>query len=87
MSLRSAPILAVLPAARRQAVLQSAVLGVPRGRSSFDLEALLDEPDLVTARRFAADEEKDEEGVCCVGSAILGRDGEPIAAVSISGPT
>jgi len=79
--------LAALPPDGRQAVLDSAELAVPRGSSSFDLEALLAELELVAERGFAVDQEENEEGVCCVGSAILGPDGKPVAAVSISGPT
>jgi IclR family transcriptional regulator, acetate operon repressor len=35
---------------------------------------------------IAIDEEENEPGVCCIGSAIEGPSGKPIASLSISGP-
>ncbi len=40
----------------------------------------------VRARGYALCEEEHEEGVACVAAAICGRHGEPIAAISLSGP-
>ncbi len=80
-------ILAALPDSRRQEVLDSADLAVPRGSDSFELDELLSELKLVGERGFATDEEENEDGVTCVGAAILGHEGRPVAAVSISGPT
>jgi DNA-binding IclR family transcriptional regulator len=45
--------------------------------------------DLVTIRKrgYAIDDEEHEEGVRCVGSVVRGHLGEPVAAISISGPS
>jgi DNA-binding IclR family transcriptional regulator len=44
--------------------------------------------DLATIRKrgYAIDDEENEEGVRCVGCVVRGHSGEPVAAISISGP-
>jgi DNA-binding IclR family transcriptional regulator len=44
--------------------------------------------DLATIRKrgYAIDDEENEEGVRCVGCVVRGYSGEPVAAISISGP-
>jgi DNA-binding IclR family transcriptional regulator len=49
--------------------------------------ALRADLDLTRARGYSIDEVENEEGVRCVGAAVLDHTGAPIAAVSISGPT
>ena len=46
------------------------------------------ERDLERARRrgYALDNEENERGVACIGAAILDASGQPVAAMSISGP-
>jgi IclR family transcriptional regulator, KDG regulon repressor len=53
-------------------------------RSIVELKA-----ELARVRRsgFALDNEENEEGVCCVGGAVRDFSGDPIAAISASGPT
>jgi IclR family KDG regulon transcriptional repressor len=43
--------------------------------------------DRTRARGYSIDEVENEDGVRCVGAAVLDHTGSPIAAVSISGPT
>jgi DNA-binding IclR family transcriptional regulator len=50
-------------------------------------EALLKELERTSRRGYAVDDEEREEGVRCAGMAILDGRGEPVAAVSISGPS
>ena len=79
-------ILAFLPPHRRDEVLDGAELVPPRGKDAFDRSAFVAELETVAKRGFATDDEENEEGVCCVGSAVVSFDGLPVAAVSISGP-
>lgn len=50
-------------------------------------EALKRSLDRVRRRGYAIDDEEVEDGVRCIGAPILGESGQPMAAVSISGPT
>jgi DNA-binding IclR family transcriptional regulator len=49
-------------------------------------EALLADLEQVRARGYAICDEEHEAGVSCIAAAIRGRRGEPVAAISLSGP-
>ncbi|MCW3008240.1 MAG: IclR family transcriptional regulator [Solirubrobacterales bacterium] len=49
-------------------------------------EALETELVAIRDRGYAFDLGENEPGVCCVGAAVLSRSGEPIGAISVSGP-
>jgi DNA-binding IclR family transcriptional regulator len=49
-------------------------------------EALIAELAAIRERGYAVDLAENEPGVCCVGAAVLSRNGEPVGAISVSGP-
>lgn len=50
------------------------------------LEPLLAELEKVRASGVAIDDEENEAGVRCIGAAVRGSHGQPVAAISVSGP-
>lgn len=52
-----------------------------------DVQKLLQDIGKIRMRQYAVDIEENEYDVFCVGSAVLGNDGKPIGAISISGRT
>jgi len=56
-------------------------------RTLMTPDALMRSLDRVRRRGYAIDDEEVEEGVRCIGAPILSDTGQPLAAVSISGPT
>ena len=55
-------------------------------RTQTDPEALATDLEETRRRGFAIDDEEYEEGVGCVGVAVFGHDGAPVAALSVSSP-
>ena len=55
-------------------------------RTLADDQALRADLELTRRRGYAIDDEEYEEGVGCVGAAVLGHDELPLAALSVSGP-
>ena len=78
-------ILAFLPEDELEEYLRTVKLVKKTERTITDPEELKKELKLVRERGYAIDDEENEPGIRCVGSAILNHEGYPIAAVSISG--
>lgn len=51
-----------------------------------DEASLLQELDKVREQGYAIDDVENEEGIRCVGAPVFGYEGEPVAALSLSGP-
>lgn len=78
--------LAMLDDAARQAVFDLIPQPFPRYMPNTvkDIEALRLQLDLVRQRGWAVDDEENEAGIYCFGAPIFGRDGIPVAAISVS---
>jgi len=57
------------------------------GRTIPDVETLIRQMASIRQRGWAMEDQENAENVSCVGVAILGRDGRPAYALSISAPT
>jgi len=80
-------IFAALPEEERDRRLAQMTLERRTAQSITDLEALRADIAHARARGYAIDDRENEEGVTCVGSALLDGKGRVVAAVSVSGPT
>jgi DNA-binding IclR family transcriptional regulator len=79
-------MLATMPRPRMEEMLTDLRMERFTHRTMTSRDALLKELDRTSRRGYAVDDEEREEGVRCAGVAILDGQGEPVAAVSISGP-
>lgn len=79
-------ILAHLPETRRQSLFRR---GLPAftAKTLTDTEALLADLAAIRERGYAVDDEERNAGMRCIAAAIFNEFGEPIAGISISGPT
>lgn len=59
---------------------------LPEPDTLRDSQWLIDEIDRTRLRGYAVDDEEDSIGVRCIGSAIIAGNGEPVFAISITGP-
>ncbi len=55
-------------------------------RSLLSLEAIKREFELIRQQGFAEDLEENRIGVCCIAAPVFGLNGEPMGAISVSGP-
>lgn len=80
-------IVACLPLAERERLVRS--LRMPRltGRTIVNKSSYRRELARIQARGYALDLGEHQEGVVCVGAAVLNRHGYPVAAVTVTGPS
>ncbi|MGB0498960.1 MAG: IclR family transcriptional regulator, partial [Rubricella sp.] len=79
-------ILAHMPQDRVQRLLFDEPLAIVTARTITDPDALMRELEEVRRTGIAYDDEEHADGLRCVASCILGETGQPVAAVSVSGP-
>lgn len=60
---------------------------LPAPDTLTDQQWLIDEIDRTRLRGYSVDDEEDSIGVRCIGSAIIAGNGEPVFAISITGPS
>ena len=80
-------ILAHLPNERIAAIVRKAGLKAYTPKTLADAPALAHDLDQIRMRGFSIDDEERYPGMRCIASAIFNEFGEPVAGVSISGPT
>jgi IclR family KDG regulon transcriptional repressor len=78
--------LSAMPADERRTIVDGLPLDRRTKRTLADPDALLDDLETCARRGFAIDNVENEEGVRCVGAAILDDRHRPIAALSVSAP-
>lgn len=79
-------MLACLPEAELARFFNQVSFEPYTGRTLTDRRLLLADLELIRARGYAVCDEEHEDGVACIAAAIRGRRGEPVAAISLSGP-
>lgn len=79
-------MLATLPDDRAGEILRDVARPARTPRTVTDVDALMTELIAVAEQGYAVDDEENVPGSRCVAAAIVGADGAPLAAVSISGP-
>ncbi|MCX8508764.1 MAG: IclR family transcriptional regulator [Rhodobacteraceae bacterium] len=80
-------LLAWLPLARVARILSDRGLSRFTQRSHIDLASLSADLAEIRARGYAIDDQERAEGMRCVAAPIFNAHGEPVAGLSISGPT
>jgi DNA-binding IclR family transcriptional regulator len=78
-------VLAALPPDRWESMLPPEPYPALTARTITRRGDLAKEVNAARARGYAIDDEEDEVGAACVGAAILGSDGYPLGAISVSG--
>lgn len=80
-------ILAHLSADRVSAILRKAGLEAYTPKTLSDARALSHDLHQIRMRGFSVDDEERHPGMRCVAAAIFNEFGEPVAGISVSGPT
>ncbi|MGH2756390.1 MAG: IclR family transcriptional regulator [Actinomycetota bacterium] len=78
--------LSALSVEERRAFVRNLALERRTDRTIVARDRLLTELDRCARQGFALDNIENEEGVRCVGAAVVDRAGEPVAAISVSAP-
>ena len=79
-------MLAFLPESAVANIIEQHGLPALTGNTITEVPALHRELDKVRRQGYAIDDLENEEGIRCVGAAILNHEGQPVAALSVSGP-
>jgi DNA-binding IclR family transcriptional regulator len=79
-------ILAALPEPEREAIMARIEFVARTERTIRDVATLRCEIQLTASRGYATDDRENEPSGACVAAAIVGPEGRPLAAVSVSGP-
>jgi DNA-binding IclR family transcriptional regulator len=79
-------MMAYLPQAQVESIIRKHGMRAITAHTITSLIELKKEFDAIRARGYSVDNEEIEEGVRCVGCVVRNFSGEPVAAISISGP-
>jgi DNA-binding IclR family transcriptional regulator len=80
-------IMAYLPEAQIEDAVRKHGLHPLTTKTVSTLAEFKTELERIRERGYSIDDEENEEGVSCVGAVVRGFDGDPVAAISVSGPT
>ncbi len=80
-------LLAAMSAEEAEAIAAQHGLPGETGRTIRTIEGLRAELDLVRRRGYAVDDEENAVGLRCVAAAVYDEHAQPVAALSLSGPT
>ena len=80
-------LLAALPAAQAAAILERAGLPALTAKTITSVSACMQALEAVRRDGFAVDDEEQSLGMRCVAAAIHDENGDPVAAVSLTGPS
>ncbi len=76
--------LAALPQPEASALMAALSYAPLTAQTVGDAKALQQQVDAVRERGWSTDAQENEEGIYCFGAAVLGPDGSPVAAISVS---
>jgi IclR family KDG regulon transcriptional repressor len=79
-------MLAFMPPDQVESILERHGLPARTPNTITDREVLLRELERIREEGYAVDDIENEEGIRCVGAPVLDYQGQPVAALSVSGP-